>query len=217
MSGKAQSYYLYSARPDLIREWHPSLNGRLNSRNVYINHREAVWWICEKGHEWEDTIKSRIAGKGCSACLKEFVREKYSGNRPDLFQQTIHSDQRLVFKKNHVFEKDTLQRYESFNYRKGARYECKITAMLEDPHSGKSLYAQLQNISLGGMMVETPHLFEVGDKVTIAFELTSFCNPVKLKGEVVWSTPDGMGIKFIENDEKKIAELKEAISSIENE
>lgn len=30
-----------------------------------------VWWMCDKGHEWEATISSRTSGRGCPICSKE--------------------------------------------------------------------------------------------------------------------------------------------------
>ena len=61
--------------PDLIRDWHPTKNGALNPRNVTSDHRKKVWWVCLNGHEWKDTIKNRIKGRGCPACEVSSVRK----------------------------------------------------------------------------------------------------------------------------------------------
>jgi len=30
-----------------------------------------VWWMCEKGHEWQAVVYSRNKGKGCPICARE--------------------------------------------------------------------------------------------------------------------------------------------------
>ena len=55
--------------PELVPEWHPTKNGGLESCDVPYGSDERVWWLCEKGHEWEATISSRaINGNGCRNC-----------------------------------------------------------------------------------------------------------------------------------------------------
>lgn len=50
----------------LVREWH-SKNSLL-PENYSNGSKTKVWWLCEKGHEWEATIGSRSAGRGCPFC-----------------------------------------------------------------------------------------------------------------------------------------------------
>ena len=40
-------------------------------------HKKA-WWICEKGHEWEAVIGSRISGVGCPYCANKKVLKGYN-------------------------------------------------------------------------------------------------------------------------------------------
>ena len=56
------------AKPELLKEWHPSRNADVRARDVSAHHKDKVWWICGQGHEWEATIRSRLAGKGCPVC-----------------------------------------------------------------------------------------------------------------------------------------------------
>ena len=63
------------AKLSLIKEWHPTKNGKVNPRNGTFEHDKKVWWLCENGHEWEATIKKRIAGEGCHVCQSELVKE----------------------------------------------------------------------------------------------------------------------------------------------
>ena len=51
------------AKPELLKEWHPSRNSGLKAREVACTHGDKVWWLCNNGHEWQATIRSRLTGK----------------------------------------------------------------------------------------------------------------------------------------------------------
>ena len=59
---------LLSADPSLAREWHPTKNGALTPRNVTPMSSKKVWWMCQKGHEWQAIIHNRSRGNGCPYC-----------------------------------------------------------------------------------------------------------------------------------------------------
>ena len=59
---------LASKRPDLAAQWHPTKNGKLLPEQVMPGSNKKVWWICDKGHEWQATVKSRSNGTGCPVC-----------------------------------------------------------------------------------------------------------------------------------------------------
>jgi hypothetical protein len=42
MSNTTQDSYLYSVKPNLIKEWHPTKNGNLTPRNVTTDHATKV-------------------------------------------------------------------------------------------------------------------------------------------------------------------------------
>jgi very-short-patch-repair endonuclease len=60
--------------PKVSSEWHPTKNSPLTPRHFTSNTNALVWWICNKGHEWEASISSRtpsgkkIKGGGCPYC-----------------------------------------------------------------------------------------------------------------------------------------------------
>ena len=54
--------------PELAKEWHPTKNGKLKPEFVSYGSDKKVWWICDKGHEWEAVISSRVSGVGCPYC-----------------------------------------------------------------------------------------------------------------------------------------------------
>jgi hypothetical protein len=60
---------LATRRPDLAAEWHPTKNGDLTPYNITCSVRKNVWWKCEKGHEWENVMYSRVNSNcGCPVC-----------------------------------------------------------------------------------------------------------------------------------------------------
>ncbi|WP_342534993.1 zinc-ribbon domain-containing protein [Lysinibacillus sp. FSL K6-1151] len=58
--------YLY---PEVATEWHPLKNEKLTAIDVTYGSNRKVWWICEKGHEWQAVIRSRTtSGCKCPYC-----------------------------------------------------------------------------------------------------------------------------------------------------
>ena len=62
---------LATVNPKLAAQWHPNKNGMLKPTDVTEKSNKRVWWLCEKGHEWEAVIGSRSKGIGCPICAKE--------------------------------------------------------------------------------------------------------------------------------------------------
>lgn len=65
---------LASRFPDLARQWHPTKNRPLGPEQVLPGSHRKVWWVCQKGHQWQAQIKSRTAGCGCPVCAGREVR-----------------------------------------------------------------------------------------------------------------------------------------------
>ena len=64
---------LATTHQDVVKEWHPTKNGNLKPTDVTYGSNKKVWWICEKGHEWEATVNSRTAGHNCPYCCNQSV------------------------------------------------------------------------------------------------------------------------------------------------
>jgi very-short-patch-repair endonuclease len=62
---------LQEVNPLLAQQWHPTKNGSLLPRHVSAGSEKKVWWLCEKGHEWEAVVYSRNNGSGCPRCSYE--------------------------------------------------------------------------------------------------------------------------------------------------
>ena len=63
--------------PDLLKEWHPSKNNCNPSELMPGTHKK-VWWRCEKGHEWESEVKSRVSGVGCPYCANKKILKGFN-------------------------------------------------------------------------------------------------------------------------------------------
>ena len=62
---------LQSVYPDLSKEWNYNKNNGIKPDQVIAYTGKKYWWICQKGHEWEATVSSRVRGNGCGQCSKE--------------------------------------------------------------------------------------------------------------------------------------------------
>ena len=58
----------------LLRQWHPDKNEPLTPDTVSRGSSRRVWWRCEKGHEWQAMVKSRVSGCGCPVCANRAIR-----------------------------------------------------------------------------------------------------------------------------------------------
>ena len=57
--------------PHVAKEWCYAKNGNLTPSDVLPGSEKKVWWKCEKGHEWQATINSRVSGNKCPICSSE--------------------------------------------------------------------------------------------------------------------------------------------------
>lgn len=64
---------LAATHPDIAAQWHPVKNGKLTPQDVVPGTRRKVWWRCEKGHEWQAAVASRVNGMGCPVCAGKAV------------------------------------------------------------------------------------------------------------------------------------------------
>lgn len=64
---------LFTINPSLSLEWHPTRNGTLTPKDVLPKSSKKVWWVCQKGHEWQSSIAKRSLGRGCHYCANRAV------------------------------------------------------------------------------------------------------------------------------------------------
>lgn len=59
--------------PDVAKEWHPTKNLGLTPDQVMPKSMKKIWWQCENGHEWQDTLNHRTSGRVCPYCAGQKV------------------------------------------------------------------------------------------------------------------------------------------------
>lgn len=64
---------LESQYPKIAAQWHPTKNGSVRPDSVTAGSHKVVWWVCEKGHEWQAIVKSRAEGCGCPVCANRVI------------------------------------------------------------------------------------------------------------------------------------------------
>jgi len=52
----------------LMKEWDKEKNSGISLNNLLSGSNRSVWWKCDKGHSWEDTVNHRNAGRNCPYC-----------------------------------------------------------------------------------------------------------------------------------------------------
>lgn len=61
---------LQTLHPQLASEWNYKKNGELYPNSIVAGSTRKVWWVCQRGHEWEAQIRARVRGNGCPYCSK---------------------------------------------------------------------------------------------------------------------------------------------------
>lgn len=70
---------LSATHPDLASQWHPTKNGNRTPDTVTAGSSSKVWWVCAKGHEWDDTPNHRTSrGSGCAVCAGKRIQIGYN-------------------------------------------------------------------------------------------------------------------------------------------
>ena len=68
-----------SSYPHLVKEWHPTKNGDLSPDDFTHGSNKKAWWLCTKGHSFEQAIKGRTNRKqtrGCPYCAGKKTSEE---------------------------------------------------------------------------------------------------------------------------------------------
>ena len=57
--------------PELLTELDPSRSGDLDPYAVAAGSQRALWWRCERGHQWRASVNNRANGSGCPTCAAD--------------------------------------------------------------------------------------------------------------------------------------------------
>jgi uncharacterized protein (TIGR02266 family) len=79
------------------------------------------------------------------------------------------------------------------------------------------LYHRIQNISLGGVCIQTKAIEEVGALVDVVLNFPELGAQIAVRGQVVWANrepPQDVGIRWVDLDENRRDLLKKYISMV---
>ncbi len=68
----------------------------------------------------------------------------------------------------------------------------------------------IKNISMGGVFMQTSASLNVGQQISLVFPFPTQEEPIRMTGQVVWKSPVGVGVKFIELS-RGVREMIEAL------
>ena len=69
---------LQTVNPALAKDWNYERNNGLIPKDVLPNSGKKVWWVCNKGHEWQASIVNRNRGRGCPYCAGRKALKGYN-------------------------------------------------------------------------------------------------------------------------------------------
>lgn len=176
--------------PLLLREWHPSRNQGIKAREVSCTHPEKLWWLCERGHEWQATVKSRLAGRPCPLC-SGLMPGDFIANHPQTgapatpiapyaTHHTANPAQRKLHEQASV--NDTRK-----ELRGSKRYVQVSTVMIESDKAGVFGYAQINNYSASGMLIRSDFPIKPGMPARIRLETPLYASASRVvESRVVW-------------------------------
>ena len=65
---------LATKRPEILDQWHPTKNGDISPDSVLPHSKVKVWWVCPKGHEYEQSVVARVLHpSSCPICSGQRV------------------------------------------------------------------------------------------------------------------------------------------------
>ena len=179
--------WMVDARPELLKEWHPSRNVGLKANAVSVNQRERMWWICAQGHEWQATIRSRLRGKACPFCFNAEPRALPVGQQPTSPRKASGHPPLSTPPGLPDLSDGQGFLHAGAELRKSIRYARSETVMVEKPQTEVLSYAQLKNFSAEGMLLFCEVAMRPGEFLKIRFNQPLHASiPQIVPGRVVW-------------------------------
>ena len=95
------------------------------------------------------------------------------------------------------------------------RYE--LNAYVDYTGNEVLLYHRIQNISLGGVCIQSSGVEDVGTTVDLVINFPDLSSSLSLRGQVVWvnrDPPMDMGIRYVDLDQERRETLRKYIGMI---
>ena len=65
-------------------------------------------------------------------------------------------------------------------------------------HAGvRTTVGMIQNMSSGGVYIETNESLSIGQKITISYLSSNNTDEIEIQGEVVWTDRNGLAMKYM--------------------
>lgn len=83
---------LRESHPELASQWDTKKNQSGSTDTVTSGSHKKVWWVCDKGHSWEASVKNRaVKGSGCPYCSgrKATAETSIKVTFPELYEAMI--------------------------------------------------------------------------------------------------------------------------------
>lgn len=127
--------------------------------------------------------------------VKGMPEEKRNILLKDLFEEELESGGERVFKRIPVF------------------------VVVNYAVEGRSYQDFVRNVGAGGVFIETPKRFSVGQKVLLSFSLPNYPKGIKIEGEIIRTTSEGVGVEFKAEERRKWKrfEVKEPLLAVIDE
>ncbi len=92
-----------------------------------------------------------------------------------------------------------------------------VTAYVDYAGSEVLLYHRIENISLGGICIQTASIEDIGTVVDLVINFPDLDTSISVKGEVVWANrepPMDMGIRYHDLDDERRDTLRKYIATV---
>jgi hypothetical protein len=99
-----------------------------------------------------------------------------------------------IRKKKAVWREPVMQLHKHKERRKHPRKPCSV--VVEGASWDSAFNGCIKNMGGGGVFIETPSAFAVGEEITLIFSSPNHEEPIKIVGEIVWNAPGGLGVAF---------------------
>ena len=87
-----------------------------------------------------------------------------------------------------------------------ARKPCLIA--VDYQVAGRAFKGYILDISAFGVFIETSDYFFAGQEIIMAFSVPNYQRPLKMVGEIVWSSRQGIGVKFTHLTQHQLDAIK---------
>lgn len=94
--------------PELAKKFHPTKNGSLTTDKITANYLKIIWWICDKGHEWQENVqncsrrskKSEVVCKICRSIghLKPELLQEWHPENPSPYEIPANYNKKVKWK-----------------------------------------------------------------------------------------------------------------------